>query len=582
MKTPLILVACTIASLAGVGEARAFEPATVRAFESLAIQDGGRLKPLATYARFTLLRLSGRTTVPAGEETLSATEWLVDCLFRPQVAAGYKVFLVDDPEVMDALGLRRTAKRDRYSYNDLRPARAALLELARQYAGQPPENREHSETQLLRLAENFLEYEALTAGDGGAARLALVPPGNPARTDWLTPAEALQGGAGEEPARLAAQFAELAAAAEDPARFGTAARAFASAARTAAGARGQDGRVALEVWYYRLQVLGVPVFYGLARALYMLAFLAAALFWLRPRSRATTWVVPGLLAAPTLILAAGIALRCVIRQRPPVTTLYETILFVTVSAVVVALAAEWATRRRVALSLAPVIGALGLFLAGKHEAIEGVDTMPALVAVLDTNFWLSTHVTTITLGYAAGLLAAAIAHVFVAAKLLGLKRDEPEFYAAVTRTVYGVLCFGLLFSTVGTVLGGIWAAESWGRFWGWDPKENGALLIVLWGLLIVHARLGGYIRDYGINLAALVGGMVVAFSWFGVNLLGVGLHSYGFTNGAFTGLVIFYGLETVVLLAGFAAWLWEELLPAPVAPEPSRADVPAPAARMGG
>ncbi len=124
--------------------------------------------------------------------------------------------------------------------------------------------------------------------------------------------------------------------------------------------------------------------------------------------------------------------------------------------------------------------------------------------------------------------------------------------------VYGVFCFGLLFATVGTVLGGIWANESWGRFWGWDPKENGALIIVLWGLAVLHARIGGYIRDYGLHMAAVFGGIVVAFSWFGVNLLGIGLHSYGFTSGVHSALSRFYLFESIVLVIAAFGGLREQ------------------------
>jgi len=204
--------------------------------------------------------------------------------------------------------------------------------------------------------------------------------------------------------------------------------------------------------------------------------------------------------------------------------------------------------------VAAVLAVIGMFLANKYEAREGVDTMPSMVAVLDTNFWLSTHVTTITMGYAAGLLAGALAHLYILGKLLGFKKADPKFYETVTRMVYGVFCFGFFFAFIGTVLGGIWADQSWGRFWGWDPKENGALLIVLWQLAALHARGGGYIRDLGMNMAAVACGMVIAFSWWYVNLLGVGLHSYGFSRGAFTSLVAFWTIEAIVLFLG--AFLW--------------------------
>jgi hypothetical protein len=116
---------------------------------------------------------------------------------------------------------------------------------------------------------------------------------------------------------------------------------------------------------------------------------------------------------------------------------------------------------------------------------------------------------------------------------------------------YGVTCFALLFNVTGTVLGGIWADQSWGRFWGWDPKENGALLIVLWNAITLHARAGGLVRSRGLAVLAVLGNIVTAWSWFGVNMLGIGLHSYGFMGAAFWWLLAFAGSQ--VLIASCAA-----------------------------
>ncbi len=116
---------------------------------------------------------------------------------------------------------------------------------------------------------------------------------------------------------------------------------------------------------------------------------------------------------------------------------------------------------------------------------------------------------------------------------------------------YGVFCFATLFSFVGTVLGGIWADQSWGRVWGWDPKENGAVLIVLWCALILHARWGGFIKQRGLMIMALFGNVVTSFSWFGVNMLGVGLHSYGFMQKAFPSLIGFI-ISQLALMAAAA------------------------------
>lgn len=116
--------------------------------------------------------------------------------------------------------------------------------------------------------------------------------------------------------------------------------------------------------------------------------------------------------------------------------------------------------------------------------------------------------------------------------------------------VYGIICFATLFSFVGTVTGGFWADVSWGRFWGWDPKENGALIIVLWNAIILHARWDNVVRERGLMNLAIFGNIVTSFSWFGVNMLGVGLHSYGFMDAAFKWLMLFVASQLVLIALG--------------------------------
>ena len=213
--------------------------------------------------------------------------------------------------------------------------------------------------------------------------------------------------------------------------------------------------------------------------------------------------------------------------------------------------------------------------------------MEMMRAVLDTNFWLATHVVVVTLGYAstfvAGLLAIFYilmgvftrtlttpmsplsANVVGAATAMMVKTDgsqaktfvnvtaaaqRGELGKALAKMVYAIVCFATLFSFVGTVLGGIWADQSWGRFWGWDPKENGALLIVIWNVLILHARWGGLVRDRGIMVLAVFGNIMTSFSWFGVNMLGIGLHSYGFMDAAFKWLMLFIASQLAIILLG--------------------------------
>src|SRR3954469_20102757 len=170
-------------------------------------------------------------------------------------------------------------------------------------------------------------------------------------------------------------------------------------------------------------------------------------------------------------------------------------------------------------------------------------------AVLDTNLWLATHVVTVTSGYAATFLAGFLALIYIVRGVFTKSLDKATA-DSLARMVYGIVCFAMLFSFVGTVLGGIWADQSWGRFWGWDPKENGAVLIVLWNAIVLHARWGGLVKDRGVALLAIFGNVVTAWSWFGTNMLGIGLHSYGFMDKALFWLVSFVMLQLGLILIG--------------------------------
>jgi len=186
--------------------------------------------------------------------------------------------------------------------------------------------------------------------------------------------------------------------------------------------------------------------------------------------------------------------------------------------------------------------------------------------VLDTNFWLATHVVIVTLGYASTFVAGFLGVIFVARGFF-TTAITPELKRSLARMVYGIICFATLFSFVGTVLGGIWADQSWGRFWGWDPKENGAIIIVLWNALVLHARWGGMVRERGLLNLAIFGNIVTSWSWFGTNMLGIGLHSYGFMDAAFWTLVIFDGMMAFLIVVGMLPLhLWQSPLDAK--PEP--------------
>ena len=228
--------------------------------------------------------------------------------------------------------------------------------------------------------------------------------------------------------------------------------------------------------------------------------------------------------------------------------------------------------------MAGFIGFVTLIIA-HHLALNG-DTMEMLQAVLDTNLWLSTHVVVVTAGYASMFVAGLLAVIYIVRGFF-TRTLTAGTAQALGRMVYGIVCFATLFSFVGTILGGIWADQSWGRFWGWDPKENGALLIVLWNAAILHARWGGMIKERGLMAMAVFGNIVTSFSWFGVNMLGIGLHSYGWMDKAFPWLMAFDASQVVlIVLALLPPRYWASfkgMLP-PACPAPRLEAPPAAAA----
>jgi ABC-type transport system involved in cytochrome c biogenesis permease subunit len=632
----------------------------VSTFARIPVLDEGRVKPIQTVAHFTLLELRGRTTLPihvGGEaHRLSASEWLLDAFFRPELAKDYPVFLVDDTAAVKTIGgrtvekvwkpstktydTRQHKKRGVFSYNDLLPGRAQLSRLASSYAQKQARKEPLSslEEQILILGKKVNDFEFLLSSLGPAqpsrlvdaerlpedmqrlaatmklsgllgvtpqlaisdiesmmrrdpetmsederqvqtalqllyflhrtgVALALFPPADPARAEWVSLGEMVGNAVAKPPGERSWELERLklaeeaAAASADPLTFLPKLEALRAAIQRDADARNEASQIRTEIRLYDGKYLDN------AKVFFIAAFVCIVLMWSGPMTswgRISTVLAIWLGIFGFLYLVAGMALRSQIRGWAPITNLYETFLFISASSFVFGLIFERSNRHRIALSAAIFIPMLCMILSGQFLLISPEDTLPPLVAVLRSNFWLTTHVITITLGYSAGLLAAIIASFWILGRFFGWGRDRKDLYRDATRMTYGIVLFSLLFSLVGTVLGGIWANYSWGRFWGWDPKENGALMIVLWTLVILHARLGGYIREIGLHVCAVLLGVIISFSWFGVNAMGVGLHSYGFIAGIWTALGIAWAcLAVVIAMAGFIKFAEQQRLWSP-------------------
>lgn len=695
--------------------------------QTIPIQDQGRIKPLDTFARILLYQFSGKGSLKTPSGKLSPIQWLFGVLFDGKEAKKQPIFLVENPEVLEDLGLDYKKVRDRYSYEMLKPKMKRILQQARTVREIEDDRRSPFQKQILNLAHNLLSFEGLLTslnfvkghkpqypllakkfgshpslmeyrtyminqrkkyfelfqknllnldfqyhssltkgripegikplfmragfplspkttvanlaqqiqknlhismiydpvpgrgylsisylqektskpisiylyplkGPGADPKRELIgfvqeyslfalvqneysqifqhlqeevqnirmmgllnifPPEKKEAKEWAYPWALLMTPSAKNEVQMSCleDFAYMAKAYQqsDWKTLNSRLQTLEKKLVTLAKSRGEYKKIPLEVKYNQYDLF----FYTLI--FYLVSMLFCSFSWLG-------WGEKIAYRASWLFLfvgygghTCGMILRMMIKGRPPVSTLYESALFVAWVGVALGIGIEGIFRNRfksIGLFGGSTMGVILMFVASKF-ANDG-DSMGVLVAVLDSNFWLATHVTTITIGYSACLLAGALGHVFILMQFVLPKEKLFQANKEVSRMLYGAICFATIFSFVGTVLGGLWADQSWGRFWGWDPKENGALLIVLWNAVLIHARLGGHIRQWGLAMGAIFGNIVVAAAWWGVNLLQVGLHSYGFTMGLAFKLMIFASVEMAFIGLGCLMCLFRE------------------------
>jgi len=563
---------------------------------------------------------------------LKSTEWLLEVAFKPEVADTRPVFLLHHPDLIAELklggvGIEKSGLRY-YTYNQLEPALTEIERQAQKAGGVGDAQRTAYQKQVLKLANALMLYHQLKnciEPEGTRDFVKLVadyqqalPAGlvafraqqtqqkfDQAALDlFARPAQMFQDMAGLANPLIAPPLAperdrnawqNLGACLISSIQTGEIHPAASFFARMATAYRQGDvaefnsAMVGYKHWlapnFAREVAKGRAEFYFNqvkaflhATIIYIFAFVLAGAALLTfgvwpPVSEALRRSAYYLIMLAFLVHTFGLVYRMVLEGRPPVTNLYSSAIFIGWGACVLGLVLERVYKIGLGSAVAALAGFVTLLIA--HNLALGGDTMEMMRAVLDTNFWLATHVVVVTLGYAstfvAGLLAIAYLALGIFTPILATQVGKQDIGKALAKMVYAIVCFATLFSFVGTVLGGIWADQSWGRFWGWDPKENGALLIVIWNATILHARWGGLVRERGIMNMAIFGNIVTAFSWFGVNMLGVGLHSYGFMDAAFDWLMLFIGAQVALIALGclpLSLWRSFKARPTPAAVGP--------------
>ncbi len=616
-------------------------------FATLPVISNGRVQPMESLARNSLLQIRGKSEAnlepwKSGMQSpkmIPANQWLAAVMMDSATADQWPEFRVDNPEVISLLklpGKDLVAKHDgeHYAWNEIEPGWDSLVRESQRIEKIDASQRNAYEKAVIKIrdqmwlyaqlrntvqpatadnwSQELADYEKLIPAGVEAAQAEragqkydqdvlrkfaayvqqfssmsqiqppmVVPPAdaNAASEGWRRMGDALMDAMRDGQADPSVHaYAAMATAFQsgNVAEFNQQLAAYRSSLVPVLAP--QLKKVRWEVFFNHMQP-----FYS-AMALYVLAGVLVCLFWINLSEtlrRTAVWLV----IVALLIHTTGLIFRMVLEGRPPVTNLYSSAIFIGWGACILGLILEGFWKSSIGVVVSAGIGFITLIIA-HYLALTG-DTMEMMRAVLDTNIWLATHVVIVTLGYASTFVAGFLAIVYIVlgfftpnltrpmtkraaqatgaavallvkpgpggaktALKLASAAERGELNKSLAKMVYGIVCFATLFSFVGTVLGGIWADQSWGRFWGWDPKENGALIIVLWNAMILHLRWGGIIRERGLINCAIVGNIVTSWSWFGVNMLGIGLHSYGFMEAAFWWLIAFVLSQLGLIVIG--------------------------------
>ncbi|TWU01865.1 cytochrome c biogenesis protein CcsA [Neorhodopirellula pilleata] len=565
------------------------------------VQVGGRVMPLDAYARQTLKAMTNKDSLPIEQaptkirervdsKKMTAVQWLMEVAIDSNDIRRLPMFRIDAEAIRSELDLERRESK-LYSLQEIGENLDRFTELVKEARGKDTKNQDFKDKKLIELDMRTRQYTLAAAAfrlpipdeipesffpEGTSeqtrqlfalrqleqrmeslsqmqAPAIIPPPTEEAVSDekqpvWTAFAPAFfdmaKNGLGEsESAAGIRSFGEMIRSYgnEDALSFNEAVDSHLAAVQSYPISGYDRFAVSLERW------LGGAAPTSVATGLYILAFILGLIAMAidSPRMNTAVW---GTLAIAFLVHTLVIASRVYITGRAPVINLYSSAIFIGWAAVLFGLVVERIFRYGTGNLLAGFAGLLTLRVADYLTLNVGqAETMGVLQAVLDTQFWLTTHVISVSLGYVATMVAGMLGIVYLIAGWISASdRAKRDLY----RVIYGASCFGILFSFIGTVLGGLWADDSWGRFWGWDPKENGALLIVIWNALMLHARWDGMVKAHGFALLAIGGNIITAWSWFGTNELGIGLHSYGFTEGMLFNLAVFFGVQALFIGAG--------------------------------
>lgn len=511
-----------------------------RPLQNLAIQERGRIKPFDTFANETLQFITGKMSWKG----LEPTEFIFSLLFKFEDWEEEEFIKVNYKPLKKALGL----EEDKQYFSPKTIAENNnLLKIVREGSmkEQSKERLNEIEKKAFQLQNQRGLIESIIAGTS----INILPNLQDAGGSWYpisaisdrtlpyTPEQL-------EKVSLGLKGLITSFAANDANAWNDASLEFVQLVRMEIGKDKYPPQSSLsrEIHYNRLRP------FRWAWILYTVSFIALVAFMIT-KANLQKWVGGVALVLGFLIHAYGFVLRCWISGRPPVSNMYESVLWVSWGCILFAFIIWMAYKKTVIPAAATVFAVLCLVLADNVPLVLDPSIHP-LEPVLRSNFWLTIHVLTITLSYAAFALSLCLGNVVLGTHLF--KPTAVPEIQNLTLYMYRAMQIGVILLAAGTILGGVWADYSWGRFWGWDPKEVWALIALLLYIAVLHGRFSGWLKGFGFVVSTVLSFMGVLMAWYGVNfVLGVGLHSYGFGSGGGLYVSTYLGLQLAFIFLAY-------------------------------
>lgn len=482
----------------------------------LAVQDAGRIKPFDTFSRESLELVYGK----AKYENKPAFEIIMTWMLQPQIWQDKKLFEIKHHLVKRFLGLKNEDKY--FSLQELL-ANEKLSTLF-QDLNSKRETKEKLDPYfqaIQRLENQIYTFREIASG----RMIRLIPDAeNSAWKDLTALNEAQQLAFIDVTKAFVQALNDNGNNTEAEAHLKNAVDKFkALAMESAPNHYPSEQKISTEVHYNSFHP------FKWAWIFYFLSALTFIVYWISKKK--ITIPIAWILSICGLAFHIyGFSLRVYLSERAPVSNMYETVVWVSLGTVIFSMIIEAIYKWRLVLLAGTAVGAFCLILTDFAPTVLDGSIQP-LEPVLRSNFWLTIHVLTITISYAAFFLAFALGDI----GLWFFFRDEKKYedkIKALVIALYRAIQIGVALLGPGIILGGIWADYSWGRFWGWDPKETWALIALLGYLAALHARLAGLLKNFGMVVTAILTFSLVIMAWYGVNfVLGAGLHSYGFGAG---------------------------------------------------